>query len=347
MHYVIIILLLFASCGGEVRSIGEVGKAGPAAVVNDIEWELYDTYKWVKGHAQSSYNNQLVVASGITFDFNGSGLESQDIRLWDGELFNTIAQLPKNKGYLKGVTEGDTLHLIGGRTPPFTATSEHYTVDLSTGTVTHIADLNDARAAYGIGLFPDGRIIVSGGWQPSPDETAVNGDTIIDTVEMFDPGTQTWSLVAPQPNGASSHSNGVVYNDKFYKFGGIWQEKSADTGHFNRQYDEHVYLYDPSTDTWSQLARMPQPLGSPSVILMGDEVIIMGGHHKIVGFNDIVYVYNLTTDTFRELPTRMIYGAQDNQATLINGKIYLHGGETEFLEPVSSTSDLLQVGVVR
>lgn len=358
--YILIISMFLLACGSppitqnenktpNPPTISEPRATSPRAPIQDISWSIKDTYKWVKGHAQSSYDGKLIVASGLSLHF-GAGLigESQDIRVWDNVGFYVITALPKNKGYLKGVTEGSILHLIAGREPPdFSASYEHYTVDLSNGMKEYRGDVNDPRISYCTGIFSDGKIIIAGGYKATWTYRQIDENTIIDTVEIYDPITNTWTFTTKLPYGPRTHCDGVVYNDKFYKFGGFWQEVSGGEGHHQRIYDETVLIYDPSNGSWSEGARMPIPLSGLSVTLVNDEIVLTGGHHKIYGFNQRVFTYDPIADTFLELPTLLPSPANDSQLTLIDGKLYLFGGEIPADSTVKNTSDLLQIGTLK
>eukprot|EP00940_MAST-03C_sp_MAST-3C-sp2_P002927 g2927.t1 len=86
--------------------------------------------------------------------------------------------------------------------------------------------------------LPDGRAICVGGY---------NGqDGVLDTVEVYDPETDVWEMLAPCIIPRANCALGVV-DGKLIAAGG---------------FDErHVYLrsaemYDPATDTWTRLPSM-------------------------------------------------------------------------------------------
>jgi len=74
---------------------------------------------------------------------------------------------------------------------------------------------------------------------------------------------------------------------------------------------DDAYSYDPRTDRWKQLARLPQPARSLSATAVGDRFIyIFGGYTATAeetrskpldfGFSSSVYVYDLDTDRYEK-----------------------------------------------
>lgn len=86
-----------------------------------------------------------------------------------------------------------------------------------------------------------------------------------------------------------------------------------------------TYEYDPSTDTWSQKAAIPQGCFWSSAVTVDNKIYVMGGGHPYPGktYNQI---YDPQTDTWSsgaDLLTPRMY----HQAVALNGKIYLMGGQ--------------------
>lgn len=88
-------------------------------------------------------------------------------------------------------------------------------------------------------------------------------------VHRFDPASNSWQRLADMPV-ASSHfeSSTFVWNGKIVVAGGqVDGWKATDT----------VSLYDPATDKWSTIGKLPVPLQGPVVQLVGNKLVINGG----------------------------------------------------------------------
>lgn len=91
---------------------------------------------------------------------------------------------------------------------------------------------------------------------------------------------------------------------------------------------DDVHRYDPATDTWTQMADMPQPLNHihASVFVYGDYIYSIGGQivHNATPYAS-VYAYNPATNTwsqFTDLPAKRFSVVAGG----IDGKLYASGG---------------------
>src|ERR1700761_7202814 len=77
------------------------------------------------------------------------------------------------------------------------------------------------------------------------------GGRRIQDINVFDPKTSTWSSAA-KPPVEMNHFQAVVYKDEIYVCGAMKEnyphEKPLD----------HIYIYNPATDTWRMGAEIPQ-----------------------------------------------------------------------------------------
>ena len=89
-------------------------------------------------------------------------------------------------------------------------------------------------------------------------------------VQSFDPATNTWTRLADMPI-AKSHFESATYvqDGKIVCAGGqIDNYKSTD----------NVSMYDPATDSWSVIGKLPTVLQGPVVKRVGNEVIVTTGN---------------------------------------------------------------------
>lgn len=132
------------------------------------------------------------------------------------------------------------------------------------------------------------------------------------------PMANSWTTKAALPEARAGVGTAVV-NDKIYAIGG-----SAST--FNEEYD-------PATNMWTTKAPLPIPTGYFAIASYQNKIYCFGG---ITGPSDSGYtltavnqVYDTITnkwETKASMPTAKCY----LQANVVNGKIYLIGGNDEF-----------------
>jgi hypothetical protein len=180
----------------------------------------------------------------------GYAQEFTSPRVWkynvDANAYTAVTPLPVPRAsgglvYLDGY-----LHYFGGsdNTASRADRGEHWRLKVDGGTEWEpLAGLNDPRTHAGYVAY-DGKIWMVGG-QHSYDETL----TARDTLEMYDPATNTWTVKAALPR-ALSHVGGTsfVMGSRLIVVGGEFEHlKSVST----------VHAYDFATDTWETLTALP------------------------------------------------------------------------------------------
>jgi N-acetylneuraminic acid mutarotase len=150
-----------------------------------------------------------------------------------------------------------------------------------------------------VGVIND-KIYVAGG------ETAATG------LEVYDPATNTWTVLAPM-KVPRNHCAGGVINGKFYVAAGRDVAASATA----------LEVYDPQTNSWTTLASMPTPRSGVAAGVVNGELYVMGG--EVGGVHPEVEVYNPGTNSWRRVedmhtPRHGIF------ASVIGNKIYVPGG---------------------
>jgi hypothetical protein len=149
-----------------------------------------------------------------------------------------------------------------------------------------------------------------------------NSGGIYSMNEMYDPLTNTWTTMTPDPQNRLACGIGVA-NGKIYLIGG-WIRPGAPPGEPTSLNEE----YDPETDTWTTKAPMPTARNGLAVVEVNDRLYAIGG---ATDFNpwtnnlNVVEEYDPSTDawtTVESMPTsRSLLGA-----AVVNNKIYSIGG---------------------
>lgn len=152
-----------------------------------------------------------------------------------------------------------------------------------------------------------GEVFVLGGFR---------GFQVVAEVESFDPVSGVWTQRASLPE-RMHHINAAVVGGKIYVLGYLVERSFTPNG--------RSYVYDPSDDTWSPVARMPEEeaRGASAVGVMGGKVYVAGGLRG--GAVDDFSVYDPSDDTWTtlpDLPARLDHLV----GGVIDGVFYVSGG---------------------
>jgi N-acetylneuraminic acid mutarotase len=199
------------------------------------------------------------------------------------------------------------------------------------GTWTQKADMPTARCIMDSAVV-DGKIYVIGGAPVSQGAIAV--------VEEYDPATDTWRTRADMPTARQMETVAAV-DGIIYVIGGNEGLPAGDRDL------SVVEAYDPATDTWTRKADMPAARCGPTSAVVNGIIYVIGGMSATpAGYqaDDVevlstVEAYDPATDKWTrkaDMPTARYYSA----ACVVDGRIYVFGGKTEWGEVFVSTVEV-------
>ena len=197
----------------------------------------------------------------------------------------------------------------------------------------------------------NGKIYAIGGYS--------NG-TYYNTVEEYDPVTDTWTDKNSMPTARNNLTSSVV-NGKIYVIGGYnsndgylntveeydpvtdtWTDKNSmptaryvltssvvngkiyAIGGYDGSYLNTVEEYDPVTDTWTDKNSMPTARYGLTSSVVNDKIYVIGGYHSGSRLNT-VEEYDPITNTWKT-KAHMNYARSALTSSVANGKIYAIGG---------------------
>jgi non-specific serine/threonine protein kinase len=184
----------------------------------------------------------------------------------------------------------NTVWLIGGFTAQpgnVLANASARVLILENGLWVYGPSLHHARAAGAAAVVGNDIVVVGG-------RTGTSGPSSsqpVTTTEVFN-GT-SWHDAAPIPvpvNHLAAASDGTY----LYAVGGHQMTETSNTAALQR--------FDPATGQWTQLPAMPAAASGLAAVIVGDELVTVGGDNALSVFNT-VRAYNLTTKKWSTLPS--------------------------------------------
>lgn len=182
-------------------------------------------------------------------------------------------------------------------------------IDLSQWTWESRANLQDARRTFASAVY-DNKVYVFGGQGPN---------VILNTVEMYNPETDSWIYKSPMPTERRRLAC-VVYDNKIYCIGGKYHRQGIS------QSCNVLEVYDPETDTWEKKSNMITPRWDLMACVVEDKIYVISGiqseSHRAVRKLE---VYDPLTDTWtskNEMPVSFRGAA----CAVVNHKIYVYAG---------------------
>ena len=197
------------------------------------------------------------------------------------------------------------------------------------------ADMPNSRTGTAVAVV-DGIIYIIGGYD--------DNDIMVSLVEAYDPATGIWTRKADMPT-ARYRFDACVIDGRVYVSGGAttWGEGTGNwTGVSN------VEVYNPTTDTWTQVSSMLRTWHSHTASAIDGRMYIIGGldHENLQQWKEgkitedemaetfrVIYVYDPATDTWTTSADRLPTPRSCLTAVVVDGKIYAIGGMQDDATP--------------
>ncbi len=239
--------------------------------------------------------------------------------------------------------------------------------DPLTDTWTTKAPMKTPRSAFATAVY-DGKIYVIGGYAGADSHHPNN--SYLNSVEMYDPETDTWTNKNSMPT-ARELISATVLDGKIYIVGGYggnysmlnnvevydpvqdsWTKKAnypiAISGVKLATVNNKIYAigngvreYDKNTDTWSIKKSMQIARSWSGIAVLNNEIFIIGGETTTSASN-VVEKYDCSTDIWTKEPNLSI-ARMCLDAVELNGKIYAIGGLTTNMGGIQSLVEELTV----
>jgi N-acetylneuraminic acid mutarotase len=261
--------------GGKIYVVGGY-PSSPAATVATVLVYTIATDSWAMGPAHPIAVHHPVIAgvNGRLYSLGGQTSGADTNRAFEldptagaGGTWRELTAMPTARGAGASAVIGDKIYVVAGR-PPAGNAFEVY--DISDNAWTSLPDLPQAypdRNHIAVAAIA-GKIYVAGGRYDGGSFSSPRTDSL----DIFDPGTDLWTTGArmPRPRGGV---NGVAANGCFF----VWGGEGEGIGEPNDVFPDHD-VYNPRTDTWTQLVPLPTPIhGVTGAAFVGGLIYMPGG----------------------------------------------------------------------
>jgi phosphatidylserine/phosphatidylglycerophosphate/cardiolipin synthase-like enzyme len=187
--------------------------------------------------------------------------------------------------------------------------------------------MKQERRNHRASLLKDGRVLVSGGFDAS--------FTGCDSVELFDPETETWTLTGPLRIKRGGHTATLLYDGRVLVAGGFNGGTSGATLNSTE-------IFDPDTGSWTETA----PLGSDrsghtAILLPGGMVLIAGGFDSNFTGLTSAEIFNPCTGKWINVDT-MHTARAGHTATLLPDRNVLVAGGFSYVNVPHNSAEIYQ-----
>jgi hypothetical protein len=288
-----------ASGSGSFSPTGSLGaaRAGPTATL------LGDGRVLVAGGTPTfgTYLDSAEVFNPATNSFSPTG------PLLNARGFAGAARLPNGK-----------VLIAGGDDALFSTTETAELFDPATNTFSATNPMGTALASMATAPLPDGRVLLAGGF------TGGFSGTTIDTAQIFDPATNTFSPISGTMTSPRSGALAAPLPDGRVLIAGGYNGTSGG-------YVASAETFNPGTGTFSAVGSMSTGRSDPAGGQLPDGRVLVAGGYDGTGAVSSAEVFDPKTNTFSSAGVGSMSGLRDaaGGSPLADGRVLLAGGSTD------------------
>ncbi|MEY2500504.1 MAG: hypothetical protein QOI07_838 [Verrucomicrobiota bacterium] len=184
----------------------------------------------------------------------------------------------------------------------------------ATGTWSATGIMGTARDSHTATLLANGKVLVAGGYIFTAN---YRGTRVLDSAELYDPGTGKWSPTASLNRARHVHTATLLSNGQVLVAGSV--------GDFSNTAE----LYDPATETWNVTGALASGRAYHSATLLpSGSVLVVGGTGLATPspYLTSAEIYNPATGNWSNA-TDLLRGRASHTATLLpDGRVLVAGG---------------------
>ncbi|MBK7705802.1 MAG: hypothetical protein IPJ30_08460 [Acidobacteria bacterium] len=178
----------------------------------------------------------------------------------------------------------------------------------ATGIVAPAGELRTARAAHTATTLANGKVLVIGGFGVDTKS--------IDSVELFDPASKTFSDGGRMRSARSSHTATLLRDGRVLIAGG-----------YDGDYLDSAEIYDPATGSFKGIGKMTMPRSDHAAVLLSDgRVLLAGGVGIGWTFLADAELFDPATGTFSKTGSMNLVRESHTTTLLNDGRVLITGG---------------------
>jgi N-acetylneuraminic acid mutarotase len=214
------------------------------------------------------FNHKLYAFGGFTSLIHANAQNAALVYDPAANAWQWLPPLNSRRGSASAEVVDGKIHVVGGRLRDPTPLDVHEVYDPATNQWTSKASMPLARDHMGVAVI-DAKIHIVGG------RTGGQTDNVSEH-DVYDPTTDKWAKAAPMPT-ARSGGAAVYYKGLLIYAGGECKQRDPNAKFGGGQDFEEVEGYDPKTDTWRTLARLPSARQAFGAATIGSAAYFPGG----------------------------------------------------------------------
>lgn len=196
----------------------------------------------------------------------------------------------------------------------------------SVGVVVPTHSMNVARSAHTSTLLPNGQVLVAGGM--------VREGDILDSAEIFDPATDTFTAIETMNQARVGHAAILLHDERVLIVGGF----------VGRNETASAEIYDSQQGKFKTIGEMTTPRGGfTATLLLDGRVLITGGEFD--GELATAEIFNPLTNSFTATGNLIEARAAHTATLLLDGRVLITGGirdnqvlaTAEIFDPITGT----------
>ena len=232
------------------------------------------------------FNHKLYAFGGFTSLIHANAQNAALVYDPAANAWQWLPPLNSRRGSVSADVVDGKIHVFGGRLRDPTPLDVHEVYDPATNQWASKASMPLARDHMGVAVM-DGKVHIVGG------RTGGQTDNVSEH-DVYDPVSDKWAKAAPIPT-ARSGGAAVYYNGLLIYAGGECKQRDPNAKFGGGQDFDEVEGYDPKTNTWRPLARLPSARQAFGAATVGSAAYFPGGTLRCGGLalTDQMLVFRL------------------------------------------------------